>query len=139
MEAIAFGHGKDMAVKLDNVSGSLVDISAYVSSATFSYEGEVADVSVLGAVGHTFVRGLTNGNVSFEGPFDPFIGTLLFNLGTAGATQSFEVHPQGTASGKQKYSGECRLTSYEVPGGIEDAVTWSAEFQIDGAVTVANN
>ncbi len=67
------------------------------------------------------------------------MGTLLFALGTATATSTWEYHPQGTASGKQKMSGECLLTSYSEPSSLDEAVTFSAEFQNSTAITVTNN
>ncbi len=44
-------------------------------------------------------------------------------------------HPEGSTSTYVKYTGEAILTSYEKSGAIGDVVTYSAEFQVTGAVT----
>lgn len=137
---MAFGPGKDAVLKIGNVSGTLTDISAYLTSATApSLDAATAEVTTLGNAYRAFIRTVVDpGTVSVEGIYDPFIGTLLFNLGTA-TERAFEYHPQGTATGKQKFTGSALLSSFEIPSGFEDAVTFSGEFQLTGAVTVSNN
>ena len=51
------------------------------------------------------------------------------------ATVSFEYGPEGSTSTRVKYSGECILTSYETSAGVGDVVSFTASFQISGAVT----
>ena len=51
------------------------------------------------------------------------------------ATLSFEYGPEGSTAGDAKYTGECIMTSYEKSGAVGDVVTYSAEFQVTGAVT----
>ena len=46
---MAFVHGKSSVFKLDNASGSLTDISAYVNNVDFPETADVAETSVLGA------------------------------------------------------------------------------------------
>jgi hypothetical protein len=48
---------------------------------------------------------------------------------------SFEYGPEGSASGRIKYTGECICTSYEPGSPVGDVVTYSAEYQITGPVT----
>ena len=50
-------------------------------------------------------------------------------------TLSFEYGPEGSASGRIKYTGECIMTSYEVSAAVGDAVQASADFQVTGAIT----
>ena len=52
------------------------------------------------------------------------------------ASLSFEYGPEGTTSGRKKYSGECIITSYEVSSPVGDVVTFSLEAQNTGDVTV---
>lgn len=140
---MAFGAGKDSAVKIDNHSGSLVDISAYVTSVTPSHEIAQLDVTTLSKGAHVYINGLTDSKLSMEGVYDPALGTILFGatgtFGTLTSTRTVEWHPQGTASGKVKWSGEANIASFEVPSGVEDAVTWSAEIQFTDSVTIATN
>lgn len=135
-----FGAGKDSAVKIDNHNGVLVDISQYVTSVNPSHEIAQLDVTTLGKGAHVFINGLTDSKISLEGVYEPALGTILFGatgtFGTATATRTVEWYPQGTASGKVKWTGEANVASFEVPSGVEDAVTWSAEVQMTDAVTI---
>jgi hypothetical protein len=60
--------------------------------------------------------------------------TLLESLDSLRPYLSSTV-PEGSTSTYVKYTGECILTSYEKSGAIGDVVTYSAEFQVTGAVT----
>ena len=51
------------------------------------------------------------------------------------ATLSFEYSPEGTASGKVKYTGEAILTNYAISSPVGDVVGYSADLQVSGAVT----
>lgn len=126
-----------MVFKVTSIPGTLTDISAYLTSVTGpTIDGQTAEVSTLGDAFKEFIRTQTDpGPISVEGIHDPAVGTMLFALGTAAAT-AFELYPQGSASGKQKISGSALLTSYETGGGIDDAVTFSAEFQVTGVPTM---
>ena len=92
---MAFVHGKSSVFKLDNASGSLTDISAFVNNVD----------AILGAV----------------------VGQT--------ATLSYEYSPEGTASGKVKYTGEAILTNYALSSPVGDVVAYSADLQCSGAVT----
>ena len=52
---MAFVHGKSSVVKLDNASGSLTDISAFVNNVDFPETADVAETSVLGAYNKTYI------------------------------------------------------------------------------------
>ena len=87
------------------------------------------------------LAGIADATISMEGIYDPAsgkAGSLLFVLahGTATQSTSYVYAPQGTASGKPKLSGECFLASASLPSGLDDAVTFSAELQNSGTVTV---
>lgn len=137
MVQIGFGAAKDIVLKVTSVPGTLTDISAYLTSVTGpSLDGQVAEVSTLGDTFKEFIRTQTDpGPISMEGIHDPTVGTMLFAMGTAAAA-AFELYPQGSASGKQKLSGSALFTSYETGGGIDDALTWSAEMQTTGTPTM---
>lgn len=132
---MAAGAAKDAALVLDNVTGTAVDISAYLTGITFAVDGTVIDITTLGDTWHDFVRGQNNASLSVEGIYDTLPGTLLYNLATASASATFSYGPQGTASGKPKITGECFMTSFSPPAALDEAVTFSAAFQTTGAVT----
>lgn len=136
---MAYQAAKDAGFKIGNATGGTVDISAYLTSASGpQMDAQTAETSTFGDSFKEYTRTQTDpGNIDVEGIHDPLIGTLLWNLGTAVLTP-FEWYPQGSTTGKQKWSGTCHLTSYAGPGGgIDDVMTWSATFQVTGPVTIA--
>ena len=132
---MAFTHGKDSVFKLDNSSGSLTDISSYVNSVDFPETADVAETTVLGDDNKTYIVGLKDATLSLAGLWDSTIDGILGAVIGQAATLSFEYSPEGTASGKVKYSGECILTSYAQSSPVGDVVGYSADFQVSAAVT----
>ncbi len=132
---MAFTHGKDSVFKLDNASGSLTDISSYVNSVDFPETADVAETTVLGDDNKTYIVGLKDATLSLAGLWDSTIDGILGAVIGQAATLSFEYSPEGTASGKVKYSGECILTSYAQSSPVGDVVGYSADFQVSAAVT----
>ena len=133
---MAYGAAKDAVLKIDSYLGTLTDVSAYLTSLSFSESGNVIQTTTFGDVYQEYIRGQADLTFSIEGIYDPLMGTLLFALGTAGAG-SWEFYPQGVAVGKLRYGGEALLTSSSVPSSLDEAVTYSAEFQVTAGGTVA--
>lgn len=133
---MSYGASKDAALKIANVTGTLTDITAYLTSVDFSQSGNVIDTTTFGDAWKEYIRGQADLTFSVEGIYDPLMGTILFNLGTAGAG-AWEYYPQGTASGKQRYGGSALMTAYSAPASLDEAVTFAAEFQVTAGGTVA--
>ena len=132
---MAFVHGKSSVFKLDNASGSLTDISAFVINVDFPETADVAETSVLGASNKTYIVGLKDATISLSGLFDATADAIFGAVVGQTATLSFEYSPEGTASGKIKYTGECILTNYAMSSPVGDVVAYSADLQVSGAVT----
>jgi predicted secreted protein len=132
---MAFVHGKDSVFKLDNASGSLTDISTYVNNVDFPETADVAETSTLGASNKTYLAGLKDATIAISGLFDATVDAILGAVVGQTASLSFEYSPEGTASGKVKYTGEAILTSYALSSPVGDVVAYSADLQVSGAVT----
>ena len=132
---MAFVHGKDSSFKLDNASGSLTDISAFVNNVDFPETADVAETSVLGASNKTYLVGLKDATIGLTGFFDATADAIFGAVIGQSATLSFEYSPEGTASGKIKYTGECILTNYALSSPVGDVVAYSGDLQVSGAVT----
>ena len=130
-----FRHGKTASFKVDNAAGSLTDISDTLNSVSFPREAETLETTSFGSSDRTYVVGFKNQTISVEGSFDATVDTHLAAVLGQDATLSFEYGPEGTTASRIKYTGECLMTSYETSAGIGDVVSFSAEFQITGAVT----
>ena len=130
-----FRHGKSTAFKVDNSSGTLTDISNTLTDVTFPQTIETAETTAFGSSAKTYIVGLTDSTISVSGTWDATVDAHLAGILGQTASVSFEYGPEGTTSTYIKYSGECYLTSYEKSGSVGDAVKYSAEFQVTGAVT----
>lgn len=132
---MAFVHGKDSVFKLDNSGGSLTDISAYVNNVDFPETADVAESSVLGSSSKQYLVGLKDSTLGLTGFFDATADAIFGAVLGQSATLSFEYSPEGTSSGKVKYTGECILTNYALSSPVGDVVAYSADLQVSGAVT----
>jgi hypothetical protein len=120
---------------VDNSGGSLTTISDVLTDVSFPQTIETAETTSFGSNAKTYIVGLSDATISISGNFDTTVdGHLSGVLGQA-ATLSFEYGPEGSTAGDAKYTGECLMTSYEKSGAVGDVVTFSAEFQVTGAVT----
>ena len=132
---MAFVHGKDSVFKLDNSGGSLTDISTYINSVDFPETADVAETTTLGDGSKTYIVGLKDSTLSVAGLWDATADAIFGAVVGQSATLSFEYSPEGTSSGKIKYTGEAILTSYAQNSPVGDVVSYSADFQVSGAVT----
>ena len=132
---MAFTHGKDSVFKLDNASGSLTDISSFVNNVDFPETADVSETTTLGADNKTYIAGLKDATISIAGLWDATADAIFGQVVGQSATLSYEYSPEGTASGKIKYTGEAILTSYSISSPVGDAVGYSADLQVSGAVT----
>jgi hypothetical protein len=138
---MAFMHGSKATFSLDQFSpATLVNLSTYISSISFPVEMDTASIDVMGGTYKQSVTGLAGGTISLQGKYDPTLDAhmngILFGV-TGGASVSFQYDPQGTSSGRPRYTGECWLTSYEVTTDVGDAGSWSATLQTTGTITRA--
>tara|TARA_R100001460_G_scaffold107800_1_gene157149 strand:+ start:2989 stop:3399 length:411 start_codon:yes stop_codon:yes gene_type:complete len=132
---MAFVHGKDSKFKLDNAGGSLTDISTYINSIDFPQTADVAETTTLGDGSKTYIVGLKDSTLSVAGLWDATADAIFGAVVGQSATLSFEYSPEGTGSGKIKYTGEAILTSYSKSSPVGDVVSYSADMQVSGAVT----
>lgn len=137
---MAFTHGKDSALKLDDSGGVLRTLSTFVDNVSgLPGARDLAEVTAFGDAGTKSIPGLQNVSFSISGHFDSTATTgphaVLNSLRTATATATFEYGPEGSTTGKTKLSGECWLTNYAVDASVAEKVSFSADFQVDGTVT----
>lgn len=136
---MAFVHGKGAVFKIDNAAATLTTLTAYVDSVDFSNSVDVAESTTMGAEAKTYLSGQSDATLSISGKYDSTASTgpdvTLNGLVGLETTSTFEYGPEGGTTGKTKYSGECFLTSYVVSAPVGDVVTFTADFQISGAIT----
>lgn len=130
---MAFVHGKTADFRVDNSGGSLTDISTYCDSVDFPMTADTAEVTTFGDASKEYIAGLKDATISVSGSWDATADAVLAAI--VGLSGSFQYGPAGTTGGNIKYTGEAICTSYTVNAPVGDKVTFSAEFQVTGAVT----
>jgi hypothetical protein len=115
---------------------ALVDLSSKVSSVDFQREQDLPDVTAFNGNGaRAFAAGLTQGSFSVEFFWDATVDEQLNNLVGYTTAVDFQYGPDGSTSGKPKYTGKCFLSSLGNPATVGDVKKFSGEFTITGAVT----
>lgn len=90
-----------------------------------------------------FIPGLRNATVSVEGFYQEVAGASsynqedLFALHADRTKVTLKWGELSTQTGETQYSASAYISSLSFSASLEDAVTFSAEFQITGAVTKA--
>ena len=131
---MAFVHGKNTVVKIDNAAGALQDLSAYINSSSLQRLVDLLDTTCFGATAKTYIGGFPDAKVPVGGFWDAVLDAHMEGI-LAKETVSIELYPEGTASGKVKYAAEAILISYEATMGSQQATAWTGELQVTGTVT----
>lgn len=128
-------HGSGTVFQLGTAASPTVpaDISTKGRSVSFPSSIETHEVTTFGATAKSYIPGLSDGTISFEGIWDSVIDGHL--LGIERTEVAFVYGAEGSAAGKVKKSGNCILTGYETGSDVNDVTTFSASFQITGPVT----
>jgi hypothetical protein len=135
---MAFIHGRVTVFSYDNAAGALQDLSAYSPKADFSRAQDLLDVTTFGQTSKAWLAGYKDGDdITIEFIYDPTLEShlrLVMNL-TTGATQTYAFGPEGSASGKVRYTGESLMLSYKINAAVGAATTVSLTIRKTGAVT----
>jgi hypothetical protein len=136
-------HGRNTSFKLDKLDNTLTDISTKLNNIDFPQEAETLDTTTFQAAAKTFIVGFKDNKFSLQGRWDATIDAhLAAILGVGqptGQTENegfdFEYGPEGTATGKTKYTGKAVLVKYQTSGAVSAVSSFTAELQITGDVT----
>lgn len=133
-------NGTNLLLKVITDGGTLATI-AHTTSCSISFSNEVADATTKDSAGYSeIIPAVRSGEISFDGLVDytdsaggdELAGYLLgrtkvdFSFGTA-------------ATGDTVYTGEGFVTSLEITGEMESAVSYSGTISITGAITTSTN
>jgi hypothetical protein len=133
---VSFVHTKSSVVKLDNSSGTPVDVSAYVQSVGFERVIALHETTVLGLSSPTFITGLKDGDdINVEFLWDATIETQVNSLFGLATSSTFEVAPEGTATGKRRLYVEAWLMKIGIPVKVGELVKCVCTFRKTGDVT----
>lgn len=114
---------------------TVVDVSAFGNSVGVSLNRDSAETTTFKKNSKTYIPGLKDATVPFEGPFDPAIDQQMWDLFNNGTIVNFEYYPAGKGvTGTPKFTGSAFVTSYELSSAIGDANAMTGEFQVTGDV-----
>jgi hypothetical protein len=130
--ATTFVHGRNTVFKV-----ATKDLSPVTKTSSFEYSADVHDVTGYGATGHAKQGGLTDGKFTASGTYDStaVTGSRVVLEPLVGTTVAILRQPEGTATGKPQDSFSAVLSKYVETNPVDDMITWSADFEISGAVT----
>lgn len=116
--------------------GVAVDVSGFANSVGVSFNRDTAETTTLKKNSKTYIPGLKDATVPFEGPYDTgSIEQQMWDLYDQGVIITGEYYPAGkTVTGTAKYSFQCFVTTLEYTSDVGDAASFTGEFQITGDV-----
>lgn len=130
---MAFAHGRDTVVKLNDV-----DLSLFTNATTFNDSTDSHDVTCYGADRKAYNSGLGDGTVTIAGVYDDGATgprATIKPLKAAGTAVTFLFQPEGTGSGKAESSVSVIVTAYNESAPVADMISWTAELQMTGDLT----
>ena len=137
-------NGSNLLIKVadDGVSPATIGHS---TSCTISFTNDMADATTKDSAGFSeVIAGLRSAEISFDGLLD-------YTDGSSGLTSGAEIAHKlltrqkvdfsfGTiATGDTVYTGEGFISSCEISGSMEEAVTYSGTITVTGAITESVN
>ena len=128
-----FAHGKSTDFAIDDTGGPSRNISDTLTDVSFPQTIDTAETTAFGSSNKSYIVGLKDTTISVTGIWDATVDGYL--SGTEPASRSFIFGPAGTTSGNVKYTGEAIMTNYSQSNPVGDVVTFTADFQVTGAVT----
>jgi hypothetical protein len=142
VRSVAFVHGKNAHFEVEDSGAVSRVLSQYLDSISgLPGAVDLSEVTAFGDDGTMHIPGLENVTFSISGHYDPTETTgphaVLSSLRSgAGGPYAFSYGPGGNASGAVEMAGDCWMTGYTVDAAVADKVSFSAEFQVNGTVTL---
>ena len=128
-----FVHGKSTDFAIDDTGGSSRNIANTLTDVSFPQTIDTAETTAFGSSNKSYIVGLKDTTISVTGLWDATVDGYL--SGTEPASRSFIFGPAGSTGGNVKYTGEAIMTNYSQGNPVGDVVTFTADFQVTGAVT----
>ena len=127
-----FSHGKSTIVLVN-----ATDLSSTLRSASRSSSQETADTTAFGSTNKTYITGMGDGTISFEGMFEDSVGSIndILTASLASSTNNTVTCALTTpAVGSPVWLGSNMTTSYSVSSPLSDIVSVQADFQSNKGV-----
>lgn len=128
---MATAHGRNTVLTVN-----AKDISPYCKTSSLELTAETHDTTGYGATAHTKAGGLLDGSFTVSGTYDntTLVGPRIVLLPLIGVSTAIVRKLEGTGSGKPQDTFTAICKKYTETNPVDDMVTWSADFEISGAV-----
>lgn len=125
-------HGKQTKITV-----ATKDISPFCKTSSYERGADVHDTTGYGSDDKRKQGGLRESKFTCSGTYDNTVSVGPRNAlhSLVGTTVAVVRNPEGTGTGKPNDAFSAVLTKYVETNPVDDMVSWSAEFEIDGAVT----
>jgi hypothetical protein len=122
--------------RFTKVTVATKDISPYCKTSSYEMGADFHDTTGYGATNKRKSGGLKDGKFTCSGTYDNTVSVGPRNAlhGQEGNTLAIVRNVEGTGTGKPNDAFSAVLTKYVETNPVDDMVTWSADFEIDGPV-----
>jgi hypothetical protein len=132
-------HGKSSYFALEDSAATVLrNIGVHCDNITLDRDIDMAETTTIGQESKTWLPGLDGAEISLAGKYDSLASTgpdVVLSGDFATKVQvGFEYGPEGNATGKVKYAGECYVSKYQISSPLEGIVKFSATIKVTGAV-----
>ena len=136
MPTFSTGKGAQFTIEDAAATQAVRDISNVLNQIDFPRTVDTGETTSFGASQKSYIPALSDATISISGSWDPTVDGYL-GTGVEPASRGF-VYAPVNLSGNPKYSGECIMTAYSGAVPVGDTITFSASFQVTGAITRAS-
>jgi len=128
---MAKAHGKTTVLTV-----ATKDISPFTKTSTYERGADVHETTGYGVDDKGKAGGLRETKFTCGGLYDNtvLVGPRIVLHGIVGSTVAVVRKVEGTGTGKPQDAFNAVVSKYVETNPVDDMVTWSAEFEIDGAV-----
>lgn len=128
---MATSHGR-----LTKITIATKDVSPFCKTSTYEMGADVHDTTGYSATNKRKAGGLKDGKFTCGGTYDNtvLVGPRIVLHGNEGTTMAIVRNVEGIGAGKPNDAFSAVLAKYTESNPVDDMVTWSADFEIDGPV-----
>lgn len=130
-------HGKNTVVKIDDSGGTLRDITNQVTQSSLNRNAQEIDVTAYADTSREYILDFPDAMFNFEGNAAATVMGYLHGILGQDATVSVEYGPEGSGTGKRKFTFEGRLTQLNESGqAVGSQNKFTAAVRVTGAITL---
>ncbi len=132
-------HGKNAHFETTDLVPTSRNLTSFITNVELDDAIDTAESTPFGVEDKTYLQGQKGHTLRIQGQYDPTATTgpdaVLSALAGGTVATTFIYGPGGSTGGLVKYTGSAFLTSYNVSSPVAGVVTFSADFQVTGAVS----